>query len=208
MRHPESWYAALAASLNHPGCITLAEIRQAEARELRAAAATAKWRKLGDSYHLDLDGCYYVITREPGERTWQVQAWPEVTGQERYVRNQGGIRTLTDTKNLALAMPCFICGLANSLALMAPYPPAGASQADGPRGLWQCTDTAPCQAERGRLTGTGPARIEISQPVSLVLSNAVTGQSLPVTVQPDGTLAGSPPWTPDCSNRLADEMGP
>lgn len=164
MRHPEPWYAALAASLDHPGYVTLAEIRQEEARQARKSAATLKWRKRGTSYHLDLDGNYYVAGREPGKRTWQVQAWSVMTG-DRPVRRQGGIRTMTDARGLALAMPCFVCGLANSLALMAPCPPAGMDQADGPRGLWKCLDTGPCEAERKRLTGTEddpPARVQIS----------------------------------------------
>jgi hypothetical protein len=184
MRHTESWYAELAAALGHPGYVNLAEIRQAEARQARETAATAKWRRRGATYHLDLDLNYYLIQREPGLRTWKIEAWPAAVPDERYVRHQSGIRTLTEAKGLALAQPCFRCGLASPLPFMTPVVPERPGQRSGARPRFRCLDTSVCLAEYRRLRGEEPARMEVSTPADLILHNEATGQSVPATLDP------------------------
>lgn len=165
MKHPEPWYAALAARLDHPGYVTLAEVRQQEAREARKTAATAKWKHHpGGPYYTEIDSNIYVIYKNG--RKWRIEAGP-VSLSPRYTRYQDGIATLADAKNLALNMPCFRCGLGSPLVLMTPCLPARPSLASDPGNRWKCMDTGPCEAERKRLTDTEddpPARIEISQP--------------------------------------------
>jgi hypothetical protein len=197
MRHTDYWYAALAISLNHPGYVTLAEVRQAEAREARLTAAAAKWKHYpGGPYHTEVGDSIYVIHRDG--RKWRIEAGP--TAVPRYTRSQGGIATLADAKNLALNMPCFRCGLGAPLILMTPCLPARPSLANDPGNRWRCADAGPCEAERKRITGTEgglPARIEIRQsapvirvtvrqpePVPMTLTNEATGQSFPVMIDP------------------------
>jgi hypothetical protein len=159
MKHTPEWYAALAARLGHPGYVDLAEIRQAEARETRETAAAAKWKHHpGGPYYTETGGSIYVIYKNG--RKWRIEAGP-VSLSPRYTRYQDGIATLTDAKNLALNMPCFRCGLGSPLVLMTPCPPARTSLATDPGNGWKCLDTSVCEAERGRLTGTEPARIEL-----------------------------------------------
>jgi hypothetical protein len=95
-------------------------------------------------------------------RTWRVSAWPSGNESEGAVRRITGIKTLTEAKGLALAYPCFRCGLGSPLILMTPVLPERPGQLTGPRPAYCCLDTGPCLAERGRLTGTEPARIEAS----------------------------------------------
>ena len=184
MRHSEPWYAKLAHDLGHDGYVSLAEVRQQEARDAHQIADTAKWGRRGAAYHLDLDLNYYLIQREPGLRTWKIEAWPVAVPGERYVRHQSGIRTLAEAKDLALAQPCFRCGLASPLPFMTPVVPERPGQRTGPKPRFRCVDTSVCLAEYRRLRGEEPARIEVSQPADLILHNEVTGQSVPVTMDP------------------------
>ena len=162
MKHTNEWYNALAHDLGHDGYVNLAEIRQAEAREARNTAATAKWRRRSGTYHLDLDVNYYLIQRAPRTDLWEISAWPSGAGQERYVRRQSGIRTLTEAKSLAVAQPCFRCGLACPLPFMTPVVPERPGQRTGPRPAFRCLDESVCLAERRRLRGTEPARMDLA----------------------------------------------
>lgn len=163
MRHDDAWYAALARELEHTGYVTLAEVRQAEAREARETAATVTWthhRGEGD-YTASSGGGRYLIMRD-GD-TWRVSAWPSGDGSEGAVRRITHVRTLAEAKGLALAHPCFRCGLASPLTAMTPVLPERPGQRTGPRPRYRCLDESACLAERGRLTGTEPARIKVRQ---------------------------------------------
>lgn len=156
MSHPAPWYMALAATLGHPGYVTLAEIRQQEAREARAVAATAKWhRSPAGLYWTTQYDARFTVIREHGRRTWEIEVWPLALSHPRYGRTQGGIKTLTEAKGLALAMPCARCGLASPLILMTRRMPARPSLAHLVTERWRCMDTQTCEAERGRITGQG-----------------------------------------------------
>lgn len=198
MRHPEPWYAALAAELGHPGYVTMAETRQAEARECREIAATAKWTRHGDCYATTAaGGCYQVQRdRSQGGRTWIISAWPSGMGQERHVRRQPGIRTLAEAKSLALAMPCCKCGLASPLVLMERRMPARPTLADVITERWRCQDSPACLAERKRLTD-GSEFYAWTAKAELILRNKVTGQQTPVIIDP-----ADPAWQPACRNNL------
>lgn len=165
MIHADDWYAGLAADLGHSGFVTLAEIRQAEAREARETAAAARWQhNPGGPYWTEQDNAYYQITREPNGRAWQIDAFPAAIASDRYVRHQGGIRTLAGAKGLALAYPCFRCGLAGPLTLMIPVLPARPSLAADPRNRWKCLNSSPCEAERARLlTDKNPGDVLIEE---------------------------------------------
>lgn len=222
MRHDERWYAKLAHDLGHDGSVTLAEVRQQEARDCRQLADRAKWVRRGASYHLDLDGNYYVIGHEPGRRTWQIQAWPADRPGSRIIRTQGGIGTLAEAKSLALAMPCARCGLANHLALMIQRLPARPSLRDLVTERWRCADAQACEAERTRLTTGSDPLIEIavlvrhqqltdlsglpsshqgSRAATFTLHNTVTGESAPVTIDP-----ADPAFQPICRNSLIENL--
>ena len=163
MKHTGAWYAKLAHDLGHDGYVTLAEIRQQEARDARQVADIARWRRRGATYHLDLDGNYYLIQREPGLRTWKIEAWPVTVPEERYVRHQSGIRTLADAKGLTLAQPCFRCGLACPLPFMTPVLPLRPGQRTGPKPPFRCLNTPACLAEYNRMTGRAePARMDLA----------------------------------------------
>ena len=162
MKHDNTWYAKLAHDLGHDGYVNLAEIRQAEAREARNTAATAKWaysRDCGD-YTAGSDGGRYLVMRDG--RTWRVSAWPSGNGSEIAVRRITGIRTLAEAKGLALACPCFRCGLASPLVQMTPVVPERPGQRTGPRPAFRCLDESVCLAERRRLRGTEPARMDLA----------------------------------------------
>lgn len=221
MRHDSAWYSKLATRLGHGGYVTLAEIRQEEAREARESARTASWRRRGGAYHLDLDLNYYLVQRTPRTNLWEISAWPSGLGQERYVRRQSGIRTLGEAKGLALAQPCFRCGLACPLPFMTPVLPERPGQRTGPRPAFRCLDTRACEAERTRMTTGADRPLQISQvveseraisglsgslppeeaePVSFTMTNAVTGESGQVTIDPGA-------FRPDCPNSLLRKAG-
>jgi hypothetical protein len=160
MNHSHTWYAELGEALGHRGYVNLAEIRQAEAREAREAVATVRWthhRGEGD-YTASHGNGRYLIMRDG--RTWRVSAWPSGNGTEGAVRRITGIQTLAEAKGLALACPCTRCGLAAPLVQMTQVLPERPGQRTGPRPSYRCLDTEPCLAERARLTGTGPAKLE------------------------------------------------
>lgn len=167
MKHDNEWYSTLARELEHPGYVTLAEIRQAEAREARETAVSAIWGHPSgsDIYWTEQDGACYVIKRDLHDsrrRTWMIEAWPSGLTGERYLRTQTGIKTLAEAKGLALAQPCTRCGLASPLVLMTRVLPQRPGQRTGPKPRYRCLDESICLAERGRLTGTEPARMEVT----------------------------------------------
>lgn len=199
MRHDAAWYAELGAILGHRGYVTLAEIRQEEARQARAQAATARWTRRGGSYHLDLDLNYYLVQREPGRATWQVSAWPSGQGQERYVRRQYGISTMAGAKAMALAQPCSRCGLASPLPFMTPVLPERPGQRTGPRPAFRCMDTPVCEAERTRLTTGHEIRMETRVIADILITNTATGESASLVIDPAA-------FTPDCPNSMIEKL--
>lgn len=159
MDHPEDWYADLARKLGRSGYVTLAEIRQEEARQARELASLAKWQRQAVGYSTEQEGHYYLARREPGRRTWMLETWP-LSGQGP-VHELHGIGTLAEAKSLALACPCFRCGLAGPLAFMVPVLPASPAKAADPRNRFRCRHIPPCEAARARLTGTDGGLVQV-----------------------------------------------
>jgi hypothetical protein len=216
MNHPEAWYHKLAHDLGHDGYVTLAEVRQQEARDARQVADMARWhRSPVGLYWTVQDEARYTIIREHGKRTWEIEVWPLALSHPRYGRTQPGIRTLTEAKGLALAMPCARCGLASPLILMTRRMPARPSLAHLVTERWRCIDTQTCEAERGRITGQGDGpviplpvpdevarqRLEVIR-VSLRAENISWGelaelQSLAAHIEPGDTELLEPAGVPE-----------